>query len=306
MGWRRGEIWLETELGWFRESSSEHGAAFALNAPSFLAFASAGAADVSMPDGLAASRRRRADRRRRRHARRTRAAAALVIAPAAMLTLSGQRFGAGSAGGALQEDPPSMTSHRGVATPPLPTQEHAKPQTREMPQIAWRNATSHGLPYAGSLSDGTQLPLEGPDWVTWSPVDDSSPNEPNRLYGNERTIKTIVNVLADYRAANPAAPRVVVGDISFRHGGPMNEHRSHQNGLDVDVYYPRADGALRAPGSAEQVDRKLSQDLLDRFVAAGAAIVFIGYSTRLHGPGGVVVPYANHENHMHVRLDSHR
>ena len=51
MGWRRGEIWLETELGWFRESSSEHGAAFALNAPSFLAFATAGAADVSMPDG---------------------------------------------------------------------------------------------------------------------------------------------------------------------------------------------------------------------------------------------------------------
>jgi hypothetical protein len=304
MGWRRGEIWLETEL--FREQSGEHAGAFALNAPSFLAFAAAGAADVYVPDGLSASRRRRADRRRRKQARRTRAAAALVIAPAAMLTLSGQRLGAGSAGGALQEDPPSMVSQRDLAAPPLPTEERAKPRAPETPQILWRNATSHGLPYAGSLSDGTQLPLEGADWVTWSPVDDSRPNEPYRLYGNERTIRTIVNVLADYRAANPDAPRVVVGDISFRHGGPMNEHRSHQNGLDVDVYYPRVDGTLRAPGSAEQVDRRLSQDLLDRFVAAGAAMVFVGYSTGLRGPGGVVVPYANHENHMHVRLDSHR
>ncbi|MDH4178629.1 MAG: penicillin-insensitive murein endopeptidase, partial [Thermoleophilia bacterium] len=96
--------------------------------------------------------------------------------------------------------------------------------------------------------------------------------------------------------------RVVVGDISFRGGGPMEQHRSHQNGLDVDVYYPRLDGALGAPVRTGQIDRKLAQDLLDRFVAAGAVKVFVGFSTGLHGPGGIVVPYPNHENHMHVRL----
>jgi murein endopeptidase len=95
---------------------------------------------------------------------------------------------------------------------------------------------------------------------------------------------------------------VVVGDISRRDGGRMDEHVSHQNGLDVDVYYPRLDRHLSAPISTGQVDRRLAQDLLDRFVAAGARMVFVGYSTGLRGPGGVVVPYPNHENHMHVRF----
>ena len=109
-------------------------------------------------------------------------------------------------------------------------------------------------------------------------------------------------MLAAYRAAHPDAPRVVVGDISFRDGGPMDEHVSHQNGLDVDVYYPRLDRHLSAPIATSQIDRRLAQDLLDRFVAAGAQTVFVGYSTGLHGPSGVVVPYPNHENHMHVRF----
>ena len=95
---------------------------------------------------------------------------------------------------------------------------------------------------------------------------------------------------------------MVVGDISFRDGGRMNQHVSHQNGLDVDVYYPRRDGQLSAVHSASQIDGDLAQDLLDRFVASGARIVFVGYSTGLRGTSGVVVPYPNHENHMHVRF----
>ena len=43
-------------------------------------------------------------------------------------------------------------------------------------------------------------------------------------------------------------------------------------------------------------------DLLDRFVAAGALKVFVGFSTELRGPHEVVVPYPNHGDHMHVRF----
>ena len=82
----------------------------------------------------------------------------------------------------------------------------------------------------------------------------------------------------------------------------MDEHVSHENGLDVDVYYPRRDETLQAPVTVAQVDRARAQDLLDRFVAAGAEKVFVGFSTGLRGPGAVVVPYPNHENHMHVRF----
>jgi hypothetical protein len=70
----------------------------------------------------------------------------------------------------------------------------------------------------------------------------------------------------------------------------------------VDVYYPRRDRDLRAPRATVQIDRVLAQDLLDRFVAAGARTVFVGYRTGLRGASGVVVPYPNHEDHMHVRF----
>jgi murein endopeptidase len=240
-----------------------------------------------------------------------------VIVPAAMLSLAGGRLDGGfKAAGALQADPPSLTFRPGAAT--APTQGETAPlferkgeqgtdsTTAQLPKIHWRRATSPGLPYSGRLTAGTQLPIEGPDWVTWNSIEDSVPNEPRRLYGNEHTIRATLAVIAEYRAASPGAPRVVVGDISFRSGGPMEAHRSHQNGLDVDVYYPRLDGALRAPRTTRQIDRRLAQHLLEGFVAAGAQMVFVGYSTELHGPKDVVIPYPNHENHMHVRFAPRR
>ena len=71
---------------------------------------------------------------------------------------------------------------------------------------------------------------------------------------------------------------MVIGDISLVGGGPMtDEHVSHQNGLDVDVYYPRLDRALRAPLEPGEVDRRLAQALVNRFVAAGAQMIFVGF-----------------------------
>ena len=55
-------------------------------------------------------------------------------------------------------------------------------------------------------------------------------------------------------------------------------------------------------GPVRQIDRRLGRDLLDPFVAVGAQMFFVGYSTGLHGPSGVVIPYPNHDNHMHVRF----
>ncbi len=324
MAWRRGEVWLDTDVLWFREGSDGPAASVALYAPAFFGLAPTVPA-VAVPNGLTESRQRRAELRRRRNARKTRAAA-LVVGPAVILTLAGGRVAGASRGGGLQDDPPSQTFRLGQAGPevvegavPRPArnpagdaasaprlesqrQDATPAAPASFPEIHWYQARSHGLPYSGSLAAGTQLPVEGPDWVTWNPVEDTVPNRPGRLYGNERTIRRIVSVLADHRAAHPDAPRIVVGDISFRGGGPMEQHRSHQNGLDVDVYYPRLDRVLRAPVRRDQVDRKLAQDLLDRFVAAGAKVVFVGYSTGLHGPKDVVVPYPNHEDHMHVRF----
>jgi hypothetical protein len=270
--------------------------------------------DDDPPPGLLASRERRAAWQRRRRAKRARATA-VALSPALMVSLASLRSDSNPLDRFLADDPPSLEFRFGAAAvapagardgidAPRPQREPAvraaKPAT---PAIAWHRATSVGLPHSGSLVDGTQLPVAGPDWVTWNPVTDSAPNLPDRLYGHERVIRAVVSVAHAYRVAHPGAPRVVVGDISRRGGGPMHdEHVSHQNGLDVDVYLPRVDGKLVAPVSAGQVDRRLAQGLLDRFLAAGAQVVFVGYSSGLHGPSGKVVPYAGHEYHLHVRF----
>ncbi len=207
----------------------------------------------------------------------------------------------------LVADPPSLTfrfddSTVRVVQEPAPKPKQVQRKAHPAPTIAWHHATSVGLPYSGRLVHGTQLPVRGPDWVTWDPITDSAPNMRKRLYGNEHTIRAILSVTRAYRAKHPHAPRVVIGDISRERGGPMDDHASHQNGLDVDVYFPRRDREQRAPTSSGQIDHRLAQVLLDRFLAAGAQTIFVGYSTRLRGPAGVVVPWPGHEYHMHVRF----
>src|SRR5262249_36980227 len=159
------------------------------------------------------------------------------------------------------EDPPSLTfrfedgivalTERPATPAPVPRKVARVPRkvarVLVFPKIEWHHARSLGLPYGGRLVDGTQLPVKAPDWVPWNPITDSVPNLPNRLYGNEHTIRTILSVTHAYRAAHPHAARVVIGDISRDTGGPMDDHLSHQNGLDVDVYFPRVDGYLSAP-----------------------------------------------------------
>jgi murein endopeptidase len=140
-------------------------------------------------------------------------------------------------------------------------------------------------------------------------VNDKSPNPAWRRFGTDRLVRTTLAVLGDYRQANPQAPRVGVGDLSRPRGGDFGSrfgglgHRSHQNGLDVDVYYPRIDRRERPPESPSQVDPLLAQDLVDRFVRAGAEKIYVGPGLGLEGPAGVVESLAHHDDHLHVRIE---
>lgn len=165
-----------------------------------------------------------------------------------------------------------------------------------------------GTPTNGGLANGLQLPETGPDWVTWDPVLRRVPNRPDRRWATDRLLAFLVAVLRDYRLANPGMPQVVVGDLSRPGGGPFGSaygglgHRSHQNGLDVDVYYPRLDRTLQPPWSVAEIDRALAQDLVSRLVAAGAQFAFVGLHVGLGGPAGVVQAIDHHDDHVHVRI----
>ena len=183
----------------------------------------------------------------------------------------------------------------------------AKPKARpQTPQIVWRDSRSIGLPYAGRLENGVQLPAFGKDFVTANPLG-SGYNPAFRRWGSERLVRLILRVTAQYHRLHPKAPRVVIGDMSLQHGGPFVGygglgHKSHQNGLDVDIPYPRKDGAEREPQSVSDIDMKRAQDLVDLWVRAGAQFVFVGPNTGLTGPAGIVQTLVYHDDHMHVRL----
>ncbi len=175
-------------------------------------------------------------------------------------------------------------------------------------EVPWRGSVSVGKPFHGSLIRGVQLPEQGTDFFTWDFPLGASPNRPWRRWAADRTIHKLLAVLAAYRFAHPEAPRVGIADLSRPHGGPFGRrfgglgHASHQNGLDVDVLYPRSDLQELAASKPAQIDRPLAQALLDDFVAAGAQYVFIGPHTHLTGPRRTVQPLVYHDDHMHVRF----
>jgi murein endopeptidase len=193
------------------------------------------------------------------------------------------------------------------ARPVTPPRREVAPVPQFEP-IRWRRSRSVGLPWRGRLVDGVRLPAAGARFFTWDPVLRRAPNRPWRRVGNDRLVRTLMRVLADFSAAHPRAPRIGIGDLSRPAGGDFGVryglpgHVSHQNGLDADLYYPRLDRRERPPRTVAQIDRPLAQDLVDRFVRAGATYVFVGPSAGLVGPPKIVQRLAHHDNHLHVRL----
>ena len=175
--------------------------------------------------------------------------------------------------------------------------------------VHYRDSVALGSPEAGSLLRGVKLPPAGRHYFTWDPILHESPGRPWRRRGTDELIRTVLGVVHEYARAHPAAPRIGIGDLSLPEGGDFGPevgggigHGTHQNGLDVDVYYPLRSGFERAPLSVGEIDLRLAQDLVDRFVAAGADLIYVGPGTPLTGPADVVVPLVNHDNHLHVRI----
>ena len=219
---------------------------------------------------------------------------------------------------AFAQDPPvpdpAPTPKPATPTPtptqtPGPIVDTQPSRPPDFSAIKWRKSRAAGHPaWRGRLIRGVQLPPLGEDFFTWDPIYDRIPNRPWRRWGTDRLVRTILQVIHDFRMENDGAQRVGIMDLSRTRGGPFGRnfgglgHVSHQNGLDADILYPRKDGTERRPFKPSQVDRKLAQDLVNRFVAAGAVKVFVGPRLKLKGPRNVVVPLIYHDDHLHVRI----
>jgi Penicillin-insensitive murein endopeptidase len=198
----------------------------------------------------------------------------------------------------------------GPAQPFVRVQPNARaaPTTRGASARPVRASVAAGLPFHGRLIRGVQLPSAGIGFVSWDAIEHRSPNRGWRRFSTDRMINFIERLGSEWKRAHPAAPRLLIGDLSRTHGGPFGAvygglgHGSHQNGLDADIYYPRRDGRERAAVAVWQIDHRLAQDLVNRIVRRGVEYAFVGPHTGLTGPKGVVIRLVDHDDHVHVRI----
>jgi hypothetical protein len=176
-----------------------------------------------------------------------------------------------------------------------------------MPKIAWRDSKAVGLPYAGSLVRGVQLPAVGPDWITFDSALRHSPSRGWRRNGTATLIHGILRLTAAYH--RHTGHRLVIGDIARTNGGFFGSeyggagHASHQNGLDVDIYWPRTDGREIPPGNVAEIDLAEAQYFVDAAIRLmHPQLLVIGPNVRVHASGVAVEINAAHDDHMHIRI----
>jgi penicillin-insensitive murein endopeptidase len=89
---------------------------------------------------------------------------------------------------------------------------------------------SVGVPHAGFLTDGVELPKQGKGFVWRSKMD--------HHFGLPRTVAIVEEAAGAVADDRPGAPPLYVGEISAKGGGALlPKHRSHRTGRDVDLMF---------------------------------------------------------------------
>lgn len=175
----------------------------------------------------------------------------------------------------------------------------------------------------GRLIDGVQL----------SPGAGLSIRNPDRSYGMQVTIDALRTGYGRMAAHFADETQALVGDVSLKEGGRMTPHRSHQNGLDVDV----AIFSLSCIGticpmqvvSAEDLDTVRQWYVFEEWLRMGIVeFIFLDYSLQQplyvyakergasdaellrwfqyprgrSASAGVIRHESGHANHYHVRF----
>ncbi len=215
--------------------------------------------------------------------------------------------------------PDAGTSDAGTAA-------EAAPAVRTF-DLRWSHVTtpkpgpplSIGQPGTGCVQGAVALPLRGPGWIVVHP-------ERHREFGHPSLVGYLRKLAA--LARKDKLGLLVVGDLGQPRGGPApSGHRSHQTGLDVDIWYgppaePIAPGKKPTPRALAVVDLRTNKMLpawnsrAERLIEAAASSpgvdrVFVHPAVKRalcedkarRGPWlARVRPWWGHQDHFHVRL----
>jgi len=169
----------------------------------------------------------------------------------------------------------------------------------QLPDCHRHRSQSLGTPGNGRLVGGVRFPATGPDHFAWNFRRQRIGGSERTRWGHCRVVRAVLHGLAAYRDGNPSAPPVAVGDMGLRHGGEIDGHSTHENGRQIDLYFPRRDRRPREPHTVAQVDLRLSRELVRAMLGAGADRVLIGPHIRIRSSGRVL-RWPHHDDHLHA------
>ncbi|MBL4683773.1 MAG: penicillin-insensitive murein endopeptidase [Nannocystaceae bacterium] len=106
--------------------------------------------------------------------------------------------------------------------------DHADADSEDPVKNTRRGAIGVGTPQDGRLINGVQIP-EGKGFTRRM-----LPSS----YGTTHAVTSLMVALRDFEAKWPYEPALVLGSMSVKHGGPLEGHKSHQTGRDLDVRLP--------------------------------------------------------------------
>ncbi|MCA1812184.1 MAG: penicillin-insensitive murein endopeptidase, partial [Halobacteriales archaeon] len=156
----------------------------------------------------------------------------------------------------------------------------------------WRAFKAH-LGLGPNAKVQAALPAPAPGLVPYG--------RPHRQYGRLEAIQALLTVGRRWAERHAGGPRIGIGDISFRTGGLMPPHKSHQAGLDVDIRPMRADGAEAGTvwsDPSTQYSRARTQELVDLLRQNGVLQVEM---VLFNDPAVTGVRrWPGHDNHLHV------
>lgn len=158
---------------------------------------------------------------------------------------------------------------------------------------------------------------------------------PRRSFATSRTVQRIRRAFDRMQRRFPDGPRPRVHDLSLPHGGPIDDHRSHQSGRDVDITYYQRRGCTRRGGcplervDPDGLDRRRTWALFREWLRRDEAeAIYVDYALQAplyrearrrgatpaqleqwfqyprgrHHSEGVIRHFPNHRDHFHLRL----
>lgn len=162
------------------------------------------------------------------------------------------------------------------------------------------HSRSLGTQTRGSLIGGQPFAKKSNIHYSWNWRNKSFHLPQKFRYANCKTLKKTKMIVQEYRKSN--CPALAIGDFSKKGGGFLKGHSSHQNGKDVDLYYPLKNHKKGTTKNVRKIDNKCSYQLSRAIYKSNPKLVLVGEDTMFRLYGKHTKRYPNHNNHFHVRF----